>query len=333
MAVEELVPIMQDMLRSIPIILQGFEILAIAVAVLFFGKMVVKGLRKKPESLKLPLIILTGIFCLLAAPVVYSFLNLNLELLAIFQPEIIIGGLLSAFITGLALWLLTSGLKDDRYAVLWNEIESLKEILTKSKVLKTLTDKEAKKIAEDTIQAKPLKAVLTKDAWNVQTDKNGRDVTVAIDAVTGRVRRVIWHKSRFMNYLMTDKLRIIGLVILLGFIILVAGLFRGFPSFNLPLESMGMSADLFTDLADMGNEFAPEGCISLYELQQMIDARSPLPQHEDEEMADVFKNRSGKRAIQMILLEEKRNIILAVMEDNSLCYSQAGNFCRCVDSQ
>lgn len=333
MATEELVPLMQNMLRSMPIILQGFEIFAIIVAALFFGGIVVKGLRRKPESSRLPLVILTGIFCLLAAPVVYSFLNLDLGPLELFQPEIIVGGLLSAFITWLALWLLTSGLKDDKYAVLWNEIESLKEILTRSKVLKTLTDKEAKKIAEDTIQAKFVKAVLTEDLWNVQMDKNGRNVAVAIDAVTGRVRQVVWHKSRLMNYLMADKLRVIGLVILLGFIILVAALSRGFPDFKMPLESMGMSADLFTNLADMGNEFVPEGCISFYELQPMIDAQSPLPQHEDKAMADMFELQSRKRVIQMVLLEKERNIILAFMEDNSQCYSQTGNFCRCVDAK
>lgn len=332
MALEDLVPIVQNLLRMMPAVLQMFEIVIFVVAVMFFGGIAVRGIRKKTGILRLPLLILSGIACLLAAPVFSVFINLDLGPLEIIQPSLLLGGLISAIILAVGFRLLTSGLGDDRYLKLWNEIEHLRDVLVKKKVLKHITEKEAKKKAADATGAKPVSSQLIDDVWNITLAKNGKNIKVTLDSLTGDVRDIFWHKSRLLNFLLSDKLRLIGLIVIVGLVVLIGIGFKGIPSFSTPFEKMGLTPNFFQSLAATGEEFssAPAGCISLYELQRMIDMKSPPPPHQNDAVREVFERERGVKVAEMFLVEKENvSVILAVMDDNSICYSQGGKLCGC----
>jgi hypothetical protein len=333
MAIEDLVPFVQNLLRVMPVVLQLFEIAVLIIAVFFFGGIAVRGFARKPWWLRLPMVAASGIVCLLAAPVVGVLIAVDFGPLEMFQPGLFLGGLISAIVLAVGFRLLTSGLGDDRYLKLWNEIECLKDALVGKKVLKRLTEGEARKIAAEAAEAKPVSGRLADDVWDIKLLKGGKkEVRVLLDSLTGEVREVLWFRSRVLNFLLADRLRVAGLIVLVAFGVLTAAGFRGFPSLAGPFEGLGLGQDFFQKLAEAGDQFSkpPAGCISMYELQGMIDKDNPPPQHKDDAARQLFEDRSGAAVADMFLVEKGGvSVVLAVMENNNICYSQEGEFCGC----
>lgn len=333
MAIEDLAANLLGLIELMPLFVQIFTIVALFLAVLFYGGLAVKGLRRSPGALKFPLIVGSGLLCIAAAPVIYSFLNIDLGPLEVFQPQLIIGGIIATIITNISFWMISSGLEDRRFEQLVGEVQELKKLLLEKKVIKPLSDNDAKRIAGDATKCKPTKATMGEGFWDVLLDNNGKDVKVMVDSVTGNVRDVQWHSSPIVNFLLADKLRIVGIVLIVAMIGVTVTMFKGLPTFQATLEGMGLTPELFSELSEAGNQYAvPEGCTSLYEVQKMIDAQDYEP-YDDQTMKATFEQERGSTVSEMYLLERERNIIIAVMEDTSICYSQAGQFCRCAETR
>lgn len=357
MALEDLVPILEnfvpvliELIRVLPLILLVIGAAAFVAAALFFGGIAVKGFRKEIRGFRILLVLASGVVCLGTGSFFYSLLPLDAILQGLFQGPgssmgivldvimfyvgLVVGALVSSIILALGFWLLTSGLEDKRFLKLMEDFNSLKGMLLKKKVLKHLSESEAKKIAAKAANGKAGKGKLVEDTWLVTVQKGNSEAKVMIDSVTGSVRSVVWHETKILNFFLSDKLRIIGLalIVFIG-IVLVFG-FQGFQTTMLPLEMVGLNSSFFTEFADAGSDYvAPEGCISMYDVQGMINRDSPPPEHSDPAMQQRFEEESGSPMSQMFLLEQERQIVLGVMEDSSVCYSQNGRFCRCMGTR
>jgi len=336
MASDALVPIVQSMLRMMPAVLQGFEILIFFMVALFYGGVAVRGIRGGPRLLRYPLILLSGLACILAASVLEPFILIDLGPLQFLQPAFLIAGLASAAVLAFAFSLLTSGLGQDRLEKLREDVLTLRTMLVERNVLKRISEREARSKAIEATSAAPVSCKLVQDAWHVTLEKGKRKgILVVMDALTGEVSEVFWHRSALLHFLLSDRRRLAGLFVVLALAAMIAVGFRGVPKFTGPFEAMGLTPGMFQSLADEGDQFtnATKSCMTSEQFFTMMQA-GQRSSYSSASLKSVFEREGGGNVTSMFLVAANgSSAVAAFMADNRLCYSQNGVFCSCQQVQ
>lgn len=332
MAVENLVAFVQNFFSMLPVILQTMEIIVYVVLILFFGKIAVKGFRAKTNpAVKYLIIIFTGVLCLIASTgLSWIFSFANIDALQFFQIDTLLAGFVSSFIFALSFYFLTHGLeRREGIQEIWQEIEKIKTALVKKKIIETLSEKDAKKKAEEATKGKAKKAELSDYIWKVTIEKGKKNITAFIDAFTGDVKEVLYHKSRLLNFF-SDKFKLIGVVLLVFFTVFIMVNYKGLPSMTGTLNEMGLSKDVLSDLSAY-NQKNTLDCVDLYTLTKEMSKRKPEV-YTGSDIKDLIEAESGSNVISMSKMEyENKIFIFAITENDKMCYTQNGKFCGCFD--
>jgi len=332
MAADSLVPVIQNLLRMMPVVMQGLELVIIFFAAMFYGGIAIRWMRGGPRILRYPLALLVGFACLLMAAVIEPFIVIDLGPLQFIQPGLLISGLAVSLVLALAFRMLTSGLGKDSFDELRREVMTLKAILIEKGVLKHISEKDAKSRAVEATDAAPMECKLVQNAWHVTMQKGKKKgILVVMDSLTGEVKDVFWHKSRAMHFLLSDKRRLAGLLIMIALAAITVVGFRGFPKFSSPFEDMGLTPEMFQSIADAGDQFKA-ACISQDEFFSMVQS-GQRSAYSSDELKSIFEMESGKPVTSMFLITAgNRTAVAAMLDDNRLCYSQGGAFCSCMQT-
>jgi hypothetical protein len=333
MAVENLVSFVQNFFGMLPVILQTVQIIFYVVLILFFGKIAVKGFRAKMNPLiRYIIIIFTGTLCLAASMgLAWVFSFAQIEAFRFLQIEILLAGLVSSLVFALGFYFLTHNMrKSEGLQEIWEEIDKIKDALVKKKILKTISEKEAKKKAEDATEGKAKKAELLEDVWKVDIEKNKKHIVAFIDAFNGDVKEILYHSSRVVNFF-SDKFKIFGLLIVILFTVVVLANYKGLPDINDTLSEMGLSPEIIGSLSGVRSQGSQEDCVSLYTVTKEVSRKKPEI-YTGSDIKNLIESESSSEVISMSKMDyENKTFVFAITENNQMCYTQDGKFCGCFE--
>jgi hypothetical protein len=336
------------MMQMLPLLMQLTNIMFQLFFVWFFGSIAIRGIKgRKTFVTKFASIVLTGALCLFAGASFAGFMPFISDgILGILQLDLLAAGFIASIVTGVALSMLTHGKRGythrETVGKLRRKIAALEEMLKQK--THHLSEKDMERIAEKVLpgySAKDTKTVGSE--CEVTLKKGDREATVVLDIWDGDVKGITKHEPRILQ-VVTDPYKVAGLVMLIALVSLSALFFEGLPDPNEDLaNTLGMDVNDISEMAQSIGDSpligadVPEGCISPVELSQysarLQDREYILNNaYEDEAAKSAAEEACGASVLYMIMLDEDRNLVVSVLDNNAIGYQMNGVFCDCIDT-
>ncbi len=340
----------QQLLQNLPQVLQIIQIISYILFIFFLGHIAIKGYKGTPKFyVAFPLKAGLGLASLVIGLSIGSYIKtipiFNDKLFLLLQADLLIGGIISAFVFALALYLISFRIPVFKIAsvgktipVLEDRLSRLEATLFRQGILKPgVKENEAKEVAEKAVPGyKTDTAELNNDIWEVLLKKKKKQAFVAVDAYSGRVKDVVIKGL--------DPVRIAGIAVIIAIVLFGVWTFRGFPNLSEDFYSfIGISPEQFSNLSQqLGNlgttrqgELDPS-CVDIQTLlltygQDIIN--ESLPPYSNEQVKNLVEQNSGSTVRAMYrVTHEGKEAIIAVTE-NSVCSSAQTIFCECLQLQ
>ncbi|MBI4173106.1 MAG: hypothetical protein HY519_00120 [Candidatus Aenigmarchaeota archaeon] len=312
---------------ALPFILQLFDLIGVALLVWFYGGIASRPLKKRPFYVRIPALLASGFVAAAASLSLASILPLPRDgIVKILEIGALVSGLLVAGLIYLGLRFLTGFKRPDPLRDIAAELVRLRGLLLKEKVLKPITEKDAKLAAEKAVGGSATKAELAGSRYLVTVQKGRHSAMVHIDALYGNVERVNYPLPVALLY---DRPKLYGTLLLLLAITLAFANFQGFPSVSSQLAGLGINPqELATVGAQLQNQMA-EGCLeTLFALQKAGNLNS-LAEVKNATLQKQFEGQAQAKMVSLRKLPDDQGLV-AIMNNSKACYS-ATEYCGCVD--
>lgn len=337
MAVENIVALASSIFSSLPQILEMAQLIVYVFLVFFFGGIVVKGIGIRLNFfLKTLFVMVTGAVCLAASKSIAGYLPFFSEgMFKLFQVDVFIGGVITAFLLSISLYLLTSGMRKDELKELKGQLAKLRSLLISNHTIRPVGQHQAEKVAEKTTGFKAVSAEIAGDEWRVVVKEGEKERIVIMDALTAEVKN-IFHKSKIGTFF-SKKARIAGLVILVAMFAFILLNFRGLPTISDTLSEIGISPEALSGFSDLLQQqqglLGQSSCREAIPILQDQQALSQAQVYSDESTKSVFEEQSGSKVSVMRRVEKGgMELILGFTENKKVCFTSNGEFCGCFDA-
>lgn len=343
---ESMLNMAQQLLANLPVVLQVFQAISYILLVFFLGHLAIKGYRGNLKFyLAFPLKAGLGLASIIIGSTIGSYLKLipifNTGLLMLLQADLVIGGMISAFLLALGLYLfsyrapvfkLTSIGKS--IPVLDDRLGRIEATLFREGILKPgVKEAEAREEAEKAIAGyKAISAKMEDDFWYVNMKKGKKNALVIVDGYSGRVKSIVVKGI--------DIVRIGGMIVIAALIVFGVLTFTGFPNLSDDLYAfLGISESDVSGLGSLlsgpvtGPAKKDPSCVGVQALILSYGfdiVNNKFPPYSNSEVQAIIEQNSGSPVKAMYsITHEGKDVIVAVTED-SICSATQSAFCECL---
>ncbi len=343
MDVSNLFSVLPDILGLLPTLLYTMQWMFYLFFIWFYGSISMKGGKKHmPVIMDFGIKFLMGVLCLVGGIAFAGFVPFFSDgIMHIMQIDMLVAGLLVSVLLALAYRLITHDgdvMPGDTLDALRRKVVVLEEMLRKG--AKHIAEKDARKMAEAKMPGyKADTAKLLGNEWEIDLKLGEKRGRVILDAWDGELKKRI--KKLEVGQFFKDAQKVAGLALVIALIAASAVFFDGFPDPTDSFSSMfGVSMQDIASISESLRDnplFVSEDCISPLSLTRYRSNFEDLEYvrdhiHEDESDKGLMEVSSGKGVNYMLRIDhEGKELILAIMDDLSLCYLTDGEFCGCLD--
>jgi hypothetical protein len=337
MAAENIVTLASNIFSLLPQILELAQLAMYIFLVFFFGGIVVKGIGLRLNFfLKTLLVIAAGAVCLLAGKAIALYLPfLGEGMFRLFQLDVFAGGIITAFLLSLSLYLITAGLGKDELKEVKEQLAKLKGLLISSRVIKPVAEHQALKMAEKATGLKADSAEIKGDEWRVVVKEGEKERLVVLDALTAEVKSIL-HKSKIGTFF-SRKSRIAGVLLLISLLVFILLNFRGLPTITDSLSEIGLSPETLSGFSDTLKQqqglLDKSECTEAIPVLQDQQALSEAQVYSDEATKSMFDEQSGSKvSVMRRVVKNGMELIFGFTENRKVCFTSNGSFCGCFDA-
>ncbi len=301
-----------QMLQMIPQILGMLQIVVYIFLAWFLGSLAMKGMKKRfGLAVRILLSFGLGFLCLIGGTVIPSFFGLFQDgFMRMLQIDLFVGGIIMSVVFGVSLYMITrksgKGSLKKINEKLRERIKILEGSLFKSKVKPIQKSVAMEKAEEENEGYKAKKAMLEKTDWVVYLESGKKQAITTIGGYDGEVRDTRY-RMPLLNHLISEPVRLAGIIIIIAFVVFSVANFRGFPSMSEGFGEMISSATgLPEDQIDMlmgggssGGD-VPEGCVSASAMFTRYGMNiANLPAYSNEQVRSMLEEETGQDVLMM----------------------------------
>lgn len=327
--------IASNIFSTLPEILKFLEFTVYVFLIFFFGGIATKGFSLRINFIfKTILLIASGLVCLFASKAFAIYIPFFEQgMFKLFQLDIFIGGLITAFLLSISYYMITLGLQKDELKEIKEQMKMLRGLLINNHIIKPITENRAMKTAEEVTDMKAESSEILEDEWHVVVKKNGRERVVIIDAITGGVKDIL-RGSRIGTFF-SKKIRIIGVMLILSTLMFIILNFRGLPTMSESLSEMGLEPETLSNISELfkGQQYMGRNeCIKAVSVLRNTKTITEAPVYTDEKVKTIIENESNSHVVVMKMIKSDGSmVVIGFTKNNKVCLVSDNTFCGCFD--